>query len=232
MSTTLGTVQVEIDRAERAEEAIRNRRGLTRAQIERLRLPIDANFVEKKQNLSYIAQHEVRAELTRIFGYGNWDSSVDDMQFVYEYEVKNGDLEFPNKPKTPETIYYRVCYRARVTLNIRDYWGNHVASFSEWHAEANSVLPDRGEAHAMAITSVESYALRRCAINLGDRLGLGLYDKGSLAPLVKNTLQMADPESPLYLSPQIVAEMKARAEANAAPGAARMQAALNQDGES
>lgn len=232
MSTTIGHVQAEIDRAEREEEAIRNRRGLTRAQIERLRLPIDANFVEKKQNLSYIAQHEVRAELTRIFGYGNWDSSVDDMQFVYEYEVKNGDLEFPNKPKTAETIYYRVCYRARVTLNIRDYWGNHVASFSEWHAEANSVLPDRGEAHAMAITSVESYALRRCAINLGDRLGLGLYDKGSLAPLVKNTLQMADPESPLYLPPHVIAEMKARAEASAAPGAARMQAALNQGGES
>lgn len=208
------------------------RRGLTRAQIDRLRQPIDPSFVEKKQGLSYMAQHEVRAELTRIFGYGNWDSSVDEMQFVYEYEVRKGDLEFPAKPKSPETVYYRVCYRARVTLRIRDYWGNHIAEWSEWHAEANSVLPDRGEAHAMAITSVESYALRRAAINLGDRLGLGLYDKGQTAALVRNTLQMTDPESPLYLPPEEVARRAEEARARQEAAAQRMQGALHQGGAS
>lgn len=214
------------------------KRGLTRAQIDRLRQPIDPSFVDKKQGgLSYMSQHEVRAELTRIFGYGNWDSSVDDMQFIYEYEVHPG-TNHPEYPKEPQSkgggekaggkVYYRVCYRARVTLRIRDYWGNPVAEWSEWHAEANSVLPDRGEAHAMAITSVESYALRRAAINLGDRLGLGLYDKGSEKALVRNTLQMTDPESPLYLPPEEVARRAEAAQARQASAAQRMQGALHQ----
>jgi hypothetical protein len=54
----------------------------------------------------------------------------------------------------------------------------------------------------MAITSVESYALRRAAIGLGDRLGLGLYNDGKIEPLVKGTLQLTDPESPLYQEPK------------------------------
>lgn len=169
---------------------------LTRAQIERLVRGIDPSHVDKKQRLSYMSQHEVRAELTRIFGYGNWDSQVEEMQFLWEYEVPKGHPEYPEKGTKP--TYYRACYKAKVRLTIRDYWGEPVCSFVECHAEANSVLPDRGEAHAMAITSVESYALRRAAIGLGDRLGLGLYDNGETKPLVKGTLQLTDPESPWF----------------------------------
>jgi len=217
---------------------IRDGRGLTRAQIERLRQAIDPGHVEKKQSLSYMAQHEVRAELTRIFGYGNWDSHVDALEFIYEYEVNRDHPEYPKEKdgKTPKVgakpMYYRVCYRALVRLTIRDYWGNEVCSFSEWHAEANSILPDRGEAHAMAITSVESYALRRAAIGLGDRLGLGLYDKGSEKPLVVNTLQITDPESPLFLEPDEIAKREEKAKERAAANRARIQAAMNVTGQS
>jgi hypothetical protein len=49
----------------------------------------------------------------------------------------------------------------------------------------------------MALTSAESYALRRAAISLGDNFGLHLYDKGSLAPLIAGTLALGgDDESP------------------------------------
>ena len=166
-------------------------RGLTRIQIQRLMRGIDPNHIDKKRNLSYMAQHEVRAELTRIFGVGNWDSQVVNLERLWEdtYE-KDG--------KT----YYRVCYAASVRLTIRDYWGNKVCEFIEWHAEANSGLPDRGEAEAMAITSVESYALRRAAIGLGDRMGLGLYNDGKPEPLVRGTLQLTDKESPQYIAPE------------------------------
>lgn len=163
------------------------KRGLTRAQIERLLRGIDPSHVDKKQNLTYMAQHEVRAELTRIFGYGNWDSQVESMELLWEAEGKSAD---------GKKVMYRACYKASVRLTIRDYWGNEVCSFVEYHAEANSNLPDRGEAHAMAITSVESYALRRAAIGLGDRLGLGLYNGGSELPLIRGSLQLTDPESP------------------------------------
>jgi len=165
--------------------------ALTRMQITRLMKAIDPNHVDKKRGLSYMAQHEVRAELTRIFGYGNWDSQVEEMTRLWEdtYD-KDG--------KT----YYRVCYRAGIRLNVRDYWGHHICSFVEYHAEANSGLPDRGEAEAMAITSVESYALRRAALGLGDRLGLGLYNDGQITPLVRGSLQFTDPESPWYQQPE------------------------------
>lgn len=165
---------------------------LTRGQVERLMNAIDSSHVETKQGLAYMAQHEVRAELTRIFGVGNWDNHVEKMELLWETEGPS-----PDGKKT----YYRACYKAQVRLNIRDYWGREVCSFVEWHAEANSNLPDRGEAHAMAITSVESYALRRAAIGLGDRLGLGLYNGGKQFALVRNTLQLTDPDSPLYVAP-------------------------------
>ena len=107
-----------------------------------------------------------------------------------------------------------------MTATIRDYWGHEVCTFVEYHAEANSNLPDRGQAHAMAITSVESYALRRAAIGLGDRLGLGLYNDGKTDPLVRGSLQLTDKESPLYREPE-----------PPAPGAVasvdRLQAATN-----
>jgi recombination DNA repair RAD52 pathway protein len=171
--------------------------GLTKAQIARLSKAIDPNHVEKKQGLSYMAQHEVRAELTRIFGYGNWDTQVESMDLLYETELAKGMPQYP--AKGDGRPYYVVCYRACVRLNIRDYQGKHVASFVEYHAEENAPLPNRGEAHAMAITSVESYAMRRAAIGLGDRLGLGLYNEGKIVPLVKGTLQTIDSDSPQFV---------------------------------
>lgn len=171
--------------------------GLTRRQVERLVKAIDQGFVENKQGMSYMAQHEVRAELTRIFGFGNWDSQVESMDRLYERTVEQGDSQYPRNGKGQP--YYVTCYMAAVRLNIRDYDGNPVCSFVEYHVEENAPLPNRGEANAMAATSVASYALRRAAIGLGDRLGLGLYDKGSTAALVKGTLQLTDPQSPLYV---------------------------------
>jgi hypothetical protein len=146
--------------------------------------------------MAYMAQHEVRAELTRIFGFGNWDSEVVDMTMIYETELKKGDPQYPERGNGQP--YYVTCYKAGVRLNIRDYEGNPICSFLEYHAEENAPLPNRGEAHAMAVTSVQSYALRRAAIGLGDRLGLGLYNKGSQAALVVGSLQLTDKDSPLY----------------------------------
>lgn len=188
---------------------------LTRGQVERLMNAIDPNHVDTKQGLSYMAQHEVRAELTRIFGVGNWDNQVESMDLVWESEAPSSD---------GKKIMYRACYKASVRLNIRDYWGRPVCSFVEYHAEANSNLPDRGEAHAMAITSVESYALRRAAIGLGDRLGLGLYNGGKTFALVRGTLQLADPESPLYREPTQEAGQQ---EVAAKKQPAALQAAFN-----
>ena len=198
---------------------------LTRKQVERLMTAIDPEHVESKRGLSYIAQHQARAEMTRVFGVGNWDSEVTEMTLVYEYEQKGSADDGGSGGKNMEKSYYIACYRAGVRVNIRDYWGRPVASFLEYHVEANSPLPNRGEAHAMAVTSVESYALRRALLGLGDRLGLGLYDKGSLLPLVKNTLQLIDEASPLY-RPKAQGESTQPAGQAAPPAGAAHQAAF------
>lgn len=164
---------------------------LTEKQMRRLVKAIDPGHVETKQGLSYIAQHEARAEMTRIFGFGNWDSNVLEMRQAYEYsEQGTGN----NASKT----YWITGYAALVQVRIRDLWGMPIAEFSEWHFEENAKQPNRGEANALAMTSVESYALRRALIGLGDRLGLGLYEKGSTAALVKGTLQLTE----LFPAPQ------------------------------
>lgn len=158
---------------------------LTEQQMRRLVKAIDPGHVETKQGLSYIAQHEARAEMTRIFGFGNWDSNVLEMRQAYEYSE-------PGTGGNSSKTYWIAGYAALVQVRIRDLWGMPVAEFSEWHFEENARQPNRGEANALAMTSVESYALRRALIGLGDRLGLGLYEKGSTAALVKGTLQLTE----------------------------------------
>lgn len=178
---------------------------LTQGQILKLVQGIDGAMVAVKQSKSYIAQYEARAEMTRIFGFGNWDSQVEAMDLVYELPVRNGDDGFPANAKDKNKTYWITCYKASVRVNVRDFWGRPVCSFVESHVEENAAQPNRGEAHALALTSAESYALRRALIGLGDRLGLSLYNKGSVAPLVAPApgmlTQLDDPESPQYLAP-------------------------------
>lgn len=153
---------------------------LTFEQIEELVKAINPAYVDKKQKLTYLAQHQARAEMNRIFGYGNWSVDAEDAFLLYETQQAGKD----GKER------WVVAYRIRVTVEIRDYWGMPVASYTGVHAEENAPQPNRGEAHALALTSVDSYALRRALINLGDRFGLGLYNGGSTAPHGQYTSQL------------------------------------------
>jgi len=158
---------------------------LTDMQIERLLNGVGQMRVAETRGMSYLPQHEVRAELTRCFGFGAWDTTVHDIHLLYEEQR-------PGTGKNADKTYWHVGYRASVTLRIRDYDGNPVAEFTEAHAEENAPQPNRGEAHALALTACESYALRRAAIGLGDRFGLSLYNFGATAPMVKGTLQQVE----------------------------------------
>jgi hypothetical protein len=186
--------------------------GLTAQQVQRLITPRPAGTFEAKQGMTYIPTHEVKAELSRIFGPGNWDHTIHDVQCLYETSVDS-------QGKT----YWNVCYRVACTLRVRDFEGNPIAEVTEYHAEENSRLPNRGEAHAMALTSAESYALRRAALDLGDAFGLHLYDKGSKAPLIKGTLMLTE-----FLAEQWGA-LQAKAAEAAAAAKAKVQAAMKQE---
>lgn len=159
--------------------------SLTEKQIRRCLVPVRQDRIEQVQGMSYVPQQEVRAELTRTLGPGNWDSTIHSVELIYETSVNRSTTDVPK-------LYWSVCYRAACTLRIRDYDGNQIAEFTEHHAEECAPQPNRGEAHALALTSVASYALRRAAIGLGDNFGLHLYAKGSLAPLIKGTLMLTE----------------------------------------
>jgi hypothetical protein len=172
------------------------KRGLTRNQIILLLRAVAPDVVDTKRGMAYIPQFEARAAMNRIFGPGNWESQVIHEELIYETKLEPGDPGYPEKGGGKP--YYVTCYKMGVLVNVRDYWGNPVSSNLEYHVEENAPLPNRGEAHAFALTSCESYALRRALINLGDALGLHLYNKGSMVPVVGKTLLLEDPESPIY----------------------------------
>jgi Rad52/22 family double-strand break repair protein len=146
-------------------------------QITLLLKPIHPNRVLQLKGMSYLEGFDVRAELSRIFGFGRWSEETLDQQLVCETETKTN---------AGKTAWY-VVYRTRIRLSIFAPDGTRVTHYDGAHV-GESTHPVRGEAHGNALTNSQTYALRRCAINLGDQFGLGLYNKGSLDPIVRWTL--------------------------------------------
>lgn len=146
-------------------------------QITLLLKPIHPNRVLQLKGMSYVEGHDIRAELNRVFGFGRWSEETMDQQLVCETETKTN---------AGKTAWY-VVYRTRIRLTICAPDGTMVCHYDGAHV-GESTHPVRGEAHGNALTNSQTYALRRCAINLGDQMGLSLYNKGSLEPLVRWTL--------------------------------------------
>lgn len=163
-------------------------RGLTPKQLEVLRRPLNASRVAKRQQggkqLTYLESWDVRAHLIRVFGYTNFDVTVQDC-----YHVDTRPYQNDQGKDMVEVIWY-----AKVRLNIRDQHGGHLAQYIE-AAVGNQSGPATmlGEHHDNAVKTAASDALKRCAINLGTQFGLSLYDNGSTRDVVKGTL--LDPET-------------------------------------
>lgn len=153
------------------------RLGLTDKQIEQLLKPVAAHRVKQVDGMAHLEAWDVRRYLIRIFGFGQWSAEVEDCQLVYEQET----MTKGGKPA------YRVGYRATVCLAIHATGAHYTeAAFGE------SIMPDfkRGACHDMAIKTAESQALKRCAVNLGDQFGLGLYNGGKTDAVVGGTLNV------------------------------------------
>ena len=152
-------------------------------QVELLLKPIHPNRVANLRGLSYIEGYDCRAELTRIFGFGRWSEETMDQALICERETKT---------KSGGNAWY-VVYRTRIRLTVFAPDGTEVTHYDGAHT-GSSTHPEQGEAHGNALTNSQTYALRRCAINLGDQFGLSLYNKGSMEPIVRWTL--VRPEQP------------------------------------
>ncbi len=122
------------------------------------------------RSLSYLEAWDVKAHLNRIFGFLGWSADVTESQLAFESE-NNGK--------------WNVGYKVALRLSVGGDFA--YATYTE-AAVGSATLPQRGEAHDMAIKTAESDALKRAAINLGDQFGLSLYNNGSTTPVVVKTL--------------------------------------------
>jgi recombination DNA repair RAD52 pathway protein len=148
-------------------------------QYEQLLKPLNPNRVAKRsqagRNLSYLEAWDVKAHLIRIFGFGGWS-----------WDVLTAELAFESEKDGKWNVGYKVIGSLRIDNTT--YTEASVGS---------ATLPQRGEAHDMAIKTAESDALKRAAINLGTQFGLSLYDNGSLKDVVGKTLDRDGQPAPL-----------------------------------
>jgi hypothetical protein len=149
------------------------------SQVRQLLQPINPRRVLKDpKGNSHVAQQDITAHLTRIFGFGGWSKDVAELVAVFETErIKDG------KPSGR----WDVCYRARVVLTVRDEYGEVVTHFEDTSCGI-AQNQTRGEAHDLACKSAVSLATKRAAKDLGDQFGLSLYNKGQMSALVGRTL--------------------------------------------
>jgi hypothetical protein len=148
--------------------ALRDR--LTAEQWICLLAPLAPERVNKRDGNDYLEQWDVRRWLTRIFGHGGWDLEVRELTCVREHGVQQ-----PQQGTQAPRWRWWVSYRAQIRLHVRDQWGQPLGYWDGSAADEKANQPGHGDAHHGAMTSAESTALKRAAINLGDAFGLALY---------------------------------------------------------
>lgn len=164
------------------------RGDITPEQYDVLLRPLRASRVSTRRqggkNLSYVEAWEIKAHLTRIFGFGRWDSEMLEYHFMTarEYpEIKEGE-------ETGKQMV-EVIYSCRIQLTVHDYKGIPICRHTEAAVGSTSgPLNMLGEHHDNALKTAASDALKRCAINLGTQFGLSLYDDGTKADVIKTTI--------------------------------------------
>lgn len=159
--------------------------GLSEQQLVQLMQPISpgrvANRSQGGANLSYVEAYDIKATLTRIFGFGGFSAEVLDARTldVITAETHPYHVKADKKAKTPQVTAVST---VRLTIHATGavYTETAIGSNSGW---------DIGDAADNAIKSAASDALKRAATYLGSQFGLSLYKKGSQEEVVRVVLQ-------------------------------------------
>jgi len=155
---------------------------LTPQQVEVLLRPINANRVSRDgKGFSHLEAYDVKAHLTRVFGFARWDEETRANDLVFETSEQK-------KGQRGEYTAWTVCYRTVKRLTIKAPDGTPLASYDGEACGDATNQPSRADAHDLALKTSASQALKRAATDLADQFGLSLYSNGSTAPLVRNTL--------------------------------------------
>lgn len=158
-------------------------------QVERLLRPIKPNRVYQAQGQSHVAGWDVVAHLTRMFGFGGWEKEILSLDLVCE------DSEVTEK-NDKKRVGWWVTYRCQMRLRVFGPDRCVVVEIDDAATGTASNMPSRGDAHDFAVKNSITYALKRCAKDLGDQFGLSLYASGSLKPVVGMTLVGMPGEEP------------------------------------
>lgn len=158
----------------------------TPQQVQQLLRPVHPSRVMKDgKGHNHLSQQDVTAHLIRVFGFGNFDTEVINVECLFEHNRIKDD----GKPSSR----WDVGYKALVRLTVRNPWGQEVCRY-ENGSTATAQNQTLGDAHDLAYKSAISLATKRAAINLGDQFGLSLYNKGQTSALVMDTLVKPVPE--------------------------------------
>lgn len=157
-------------------------------QISALLLALKPHRVRTLDGNSYLPHFDVRAMLTRILGFGAWDD-------IENHPVHLID-ERPRQLSTGKDGL-TVAYKASRRLHVFNRSGQFVCMHDGTSiGTATMGVNSWADAHETAAKAAESEALKRAAINLGDQFGLGLYNDGSLDPLVRKLVHMPPDTEP------------------------------------
>ena len=148
---------------------------LSAAQVSVLLRPIKENRVYQSQGQSHVAAYDITAHLTRMFGFDGWDKEIIRLELVGERAVHD-------EKKKRDGWYATYLCLMRLTIYSPD--GKVAKVIEEGATGSASNQPDYGDAHDLAMKNAMSYAIKRCAKDLGDQFGLSLYGKGSTKALV------------------------------------------------
>jgi hypothetical protein len=152
--------------------------SLNTKQNEQLLRGINPKRVLHLRGQPHLAGWDVKAHLTRIFGFEGWDKKIRSVELVFETH---------GLPDGSKKGWY-VTYRCQMTLIIRDPSGNVVREIDGAATGSAENQPSRGDAHDLALKNSVTYALKVCATDLGDQFGLSLYNNGSTNPIIMQTL--------------------------------------------
>ncbi|WP_431895807.1 Rad52/Rad22 family DNA repair protein [Micromonospora haikouensis] len=183
--------------------ALRPRFQLTPEQYDLLLQPLHRSRVGKNpKGFSHLEAWDVRRWLIRVFGFGGFDIETVALDLVKELEIAPGTIKYRNGGSNDKTIW-TVVYRAQVRLTVYDQYGGH-AVLEDGACGDSTNQPALGDCHDNAAKTALSQALKRCAVNLGDQFGLGLYNDGGTEAVVIRTA--IAPEQPATGVPTLAVE--------------------------
>jgi len=118
------------------------------------------------RTLDYLSNFDVKKSLNDILGIGMWAYEIKDLTCVHNGVIKdrfNKDI-------------YSTSYVAKVRA-VFQLGSGCLTEFIDVGFGNGTDKADPGKPHELASKEAVSDALKRCACNLGMRLGLALYDK-------------------------------------------------------